>query len=74
MVMSVDEAANMLGCKTRQIFHLLKRGILLRAPRYGRSLRIYKHSVEKALSPPAKRGRKQRVPSSCGWEIEDIKL
>lgn len=60
MVVSVEQAAATLGCSRRRVFQLLAEGILERAPRYGRSLRIYTASVERALRPAAPKRRKKR--------------
>lgn len=65
MVVSVDEACQMLGCKRRRLFQLLADGTIERAPRYGREIRIYRDSVERALARPAKstghRSKRKRV-------------
>lgn len=60
VVMSVAQVCEQLGCQRRQIFRLLTLGVLERAPRYGRSLRIYTASVLRALQPAPARGRKRR--------------
>jgi excisionase family DNA binding protein len=66
MVISVDEACKMLGCKRRRLFQLLADGTLERAPRYGREIRIYVDSVERALARPTVSARKsrKRLPSA----------
>lgn len=73
MVVSIEQAAETLGCSRRQIFKLLNDGVLERAPRLGRRLRIYTASVERALQPPKTQGRKRRRPSRAGWEISDVR-
>lgn len=60
MVVSVEEACEILGCKRRKLFQLLAEGVLESAPRYGRSLRIFRASVERALMPREGDRRKQR--------------
>ena len=60
IVLSIDQVCELLGCKRRQVFYLLKTGILEAAPKIGRSLRIYKDSVERALTRPTKKSRKKR--------------
>ena len=50
MVLSVAQVCEMLGCSRSRVFELLADGTLERAPRYGRQIRIYTASVEKALS------------------------
>lgn len=74
MVISVERAAEMLGCKRRRVFQLLADGTLERAPRYGRELRIYTASVERALQPLPVNRRKQRAPSPAGFEIDEVPL
>lgn len=61
--LSVEQVAEILGCKRRRVFQLLADGTLERAPRFGRSLRIYRVSVDHALMPaPSKRrARRERV-------------
>lgn len=61
MVESVEQVAQRLGCKRRRVFQLLKDGTLERAPRYGREIRIYSASVDRALAPaPQAQPRKRR--------------
>ncbi len=74
MVLSIDQVCEVLGCKRSKVFELLSKGILERAPRYGRDLRIFKASVDRALHPAPVRGRKPRVPSPAGFELSDIPL
>lgn len=64
----------MLGCKRSKIFELLRKGILERAPRYGRDLRIYRVSVEKALMPRSKKKREviRRSERPAGFSFSDI--
>lgn len=52
MVLSVEETALKLGCSRRKVFQLLADGILERAPRYGKQIRIYEDTVNKALARP----------------------
>jgi excisionase family DNA binding protein len=71
-VISLEAACELLGCKRRRVFQLLADGTLERAPRFGRSLRIYRASVERALTPtPAKR-RAARMPTRAGWSKADF--
>lgn len=74
MVVSVEQAAQTLGCSRRRVFQLLADGTLERAPRYGRSLRIYTASVVRALTPRGKAAKKRNAPSPAGFELEDIPL
>lgn len=64
-VVSVEQAGEILGCKRSKIFELLAEGKLQRAPRIGRSLRIFRDSVDQLLRPAPKRRRKapRRVAS-----------
>lgn len=59
-VLSVDEAGLRLGCKKRRVFQLLADGTLERAPRYGREVRVYAASVDRALAPTAPQKRRAR--------------
>lgn len=70
--MSVEQVCERLGCKRRQVFQLLADGVLERAPRYGRSLRIFAASVDRALVPEKKQRRKQRV-TRADWTLDDVK-
>lgn len=60
IVVSVDRAAEILGCSRRRVFELLADGVLERAPRLGRRLRIYTESVLRAVARPEPRTRKRR--------------
>lgn len=73
-VLSVEQAAEILGCKRRRVFQLLADGTLERAPRFGRSLRIYRASVDRALAPTPARRRAARRPSPAGFELGDVTL
>ncbi len=71
--LSVDQACEILGCKRRRLFQLLKAGIIERAPRYGRSLRIYRDSIDRALTPPSDaRKRKVRAAVHAPWSKGDL--
>lgn len=61
MVMTVDEVCHKLGCKRSRVFQLLRCGTLERAPRFGREIRIYTDTVERAQARPDKARRKIRV-------------
>lgn len=70
-VLSVEAVAEKLGCSRRRVFQLLAEGVLDRAPRFGRRLRIYAASVDRALTPKAPRARRrQRGPA---WSVDDIR-
>jgi len=73
-VLSVEAVGEILGCKRRRVFQLLANGTLERAPRFGRSLRIYRASVERALAPTPVARRRARRPSRVGFEISDVPL
>jgi len=73
-VLSIPEVCELLGCKRRRVFQLCADGILERAPRFGRSLRIYRASVERALTPTPVKRRAARRPSAAGFEISDVPL
>lgn len=61
-VLTIPEVCARLGCKRRRVFELLADGTLERAPRYGRELRIYAASVDRALAPtPATKRAARRV-------------
>lgn len=75
IVMSVAQVCETLGCKERQVFYLLERGILERAQRNGKEIRIFTESVLKALQKPEeKKTRKPRVASPAGFDLQDIPL
>lgn len=70
---SVEQVCEVLGCSRRRVFQLLADGTLERAPRFGKALRIFRASVDRALAPtPAKR-RKARMPSPAGWDLKDLR-
>lgn len=73
-VVTWQEAARLLGCGKTRLFELLAQGVLERAPRYGRSLRIFRASVERALFAPRKPGRKKRHASAPAvtWTLADV--
>lgn len=64
----------MLGCKRRRVFQLLANGTLERAPRFGRAIRIYKASVERALTWPTPKRRAPRPHSPAGFSLESVPL
>ncbi len=70
---SLEEACVELGCKRRQIFKLLKAGVLESAPRLGRKLRIFRASIVAAQHPHATRGRKRRTPRVEKCTREDFR-
>jgi excisionase family DNA binding protein len=59
-VMSVQQVAAKLGCKRTMVFQLIHRGVLEKAPRFGREIRIYSDSVDAALARPEAAERKSR--------------
>lgn len=71
MVLSIEEVCEALGCKRWTVFQLLKRGVLERAPRYGKQIRIYKDTVDRALERPKKPGRKPRARAGTGAPVVD---
>jgi excisionase family DNA binding protein len=73
--MSIEAVCERLGCKRRRVFQLLADGTLERAPRFGRSLRIYAASVDRALAPPEpkkRRAPRRRSPSVESWDAVHI--
>lgn len=74
MVVSVEQAADTLGCKRRRVFQLIAEGVLEKAPRYGREIRIYTASVERALAPTASQRRKARGVGPVAPRLENIPL
>lgn len=71
--MSIEAVCERLGCKRRRVFQLLADGTLERAPRFGRSLRIYAASVDRALAPPEpKKGRKKRASAGERWDKSEL--
>ena len=62
--MSIEAVCEVLGCGRSRVFELLADGTLARAPRFGRRLRIYRASVERALAPKTKKRRAARSPAA----------
>ncbi len=71
MVLSVEEACNLIGCKRAQLFRLLSQGLIERAPRHGRALRIYRDSVERLLARP--KVRRKRRPHATIATLDDLR-
>lgn len=76
IVLSIPQVCELLGCKRSKVFQLLSEGTLERAPRYGREIRIYRESVERALLPVdnSPKRRAKRVLAPPVWNISDISL
>lgn len=68
-VLSVEAAAAKLGCSRRRVFELLALGTLERAPKYGRQVRIYEASVDRALAP---RRSTRRKNAGASFTVDDI--
>lgn len=72
-VVSIEWVCETLGCSRRQVFNLLNRGVLERAPRFGRNLRVYRASVDRALAPRSNgRKRKARLAPHAPVQLEDL--
>ena len=71
-VVSVEQVAERLGCSRRRVFQLLADGTLDRAPRFGRSVRIYVASVDRALTPTPT-ARRQARRSRAGFSLADLR-
>jgi hypothetical protein len=70
---SVDAAGEILGCRRTRVFELLAAGVLERAPRFGRAIRIFRASVDKALLGASadggrKRKRRSALPEACSLD------
>jgi predicted ArsR family transcriptional regulator len=52
-LVTVAEAATRMRCHPRQVFRLLRRGVLTRGPKYGRRTVVTLESLEAALAAPA---------------------
>lgn len=62
LAVPVSVAAERLGCSRSRVFQLLRMGVLEKAPKLGREIRIYTASVTSALTKPEPtRGRKART-------------
>lgn len=74
---SMVEVCELLGCGKTRVFELLAEGVLQRAPKFGRRLRIMRGSVLAALltPPPGAKGPKARRPRApvC-WELSDVPI
>lgn len=68
VAVTVIEAARRLGCGRTQVFALLRRGKLARAPRVGRTVMVLASSVDRFLQGRAASSRPSRVAKS-GAEI-----
>lgn len=70
--LSVAEAAQVLGCRRRKVFYLLKEGALVGTPKIGRERRITRDSVEELLaaSEQPRRHRKRALDDVA--RLEDI--
>lgn len=55
-----EEAQRILGCSRSKVFELLRAGVLEAAPRFGRSLVIFRASVDAALLGEATGGQRRR--------------
>lgn len=73
MVMSLQEVQDTMGCGRTKVFELIAYGILEQAPRYGRNVRIYRDSVEKALERRTRRRRRTKIQAET-VRLEDIRL
>jgi excisionase family DNA binding protein len=73
VAMTVEQAAERLGCSRRRVFELLAAGKLKRAAKLGRRAMVTVASVDRALQPSTKAVR-PRTPSPAGFEVEDIPL
>jgi excisionase family DNA binding protein len=75
ITVSVEQVCEALGCKRRRVFQLLADGILERAPRWGRSLRIYYASLQRALLPAIPEpARKKRATAFEPAKLENLKI
>lgn len=72
--LSVEAVCERLGCSRRRVFQLLADGTLERAPRFGRSLRIFGASVDRALTPTPKKRRAAKRPSKAGFSVDEIPI
>ncbi len=70
--MSIEQVCERLGCKRSKVFGLLADSLLERAPRFGRSLRIYTASVERLLAPTSEKARKRCAVSVAGWSRDEM--
>lgn len=70
-LLTVEQVAERLGCSRRRVFQLLADGTLERAPRFGRRVRVFGASVERALAPPPARGRRRRAGPD--WNLADLR-
>lgn len=66
MVMTIEQVCDRLGCKRSQVFKLLREGVIERAPRFGKQIRIYTDSVDRAQARPEKQARKLRAVAAPG--------
>jgi excisionase family DNA binding protein len=57
---TVEAAAELLGCSRRQVFNLLADGKLKRAARAGRTLKILRDSIDRFQLGETTGGRRRR--------------
>lgn len=62
VLLTVNEAGEIMKCDPRTVFQLIARGILVRAPKFGKQTVVYADSVYAALDapPPAPRPPPER--------------
>lgn len=74
-VLSIAQVCELLGCSRSRVFELLADGVLDRAPRFGRSLRIYTDSVLAAVARPTPRkARKRKVPGPPPYNPANVRI
>lgn len=74
-LLTVDEAATLLRCRRTKVFELIAKGVLVKAPRFGKQTTVYAQSVfdllEKSFDPPAP-ARRRRARSGRGRLADEI--
>ena len=74
-VVSIEQAGELLGCGRSRVYELIASGTLEAAPKFGRQLRIYRASVDRALLGHVRSaGRKRRSVGPPEVRLEDLKI
>lgn len=68
------EVCELLGCGKTRVFELLAEGVLQRAPKFGRRLRIMRGSVLAALLTPPGGPKARRPRAPVCWTLADVPL
>jgi excisionase family DNA binding protein len=77
MVLDIEQVCQRLRCSERQVFKLLRQGLLERAPKYGRCTLVYEDTVDKLLARPddkTKTPRRRNTPTPPPFDRSAVKI